>query len=850
MAAETTADQSDSARPFAASASSSLNLKIEDNLNEYTILVVNERNHDEICKDLSNIISTDRIQGFDDVESTLLFIQSISDTNIFAIISGTLAVQHAHELAKIPKIIGIYIYCMNKDRYAKLLKEIPKIRCSLSNITQLFVRLHADIKQLSGRWPIGEKSYQATGKMTSEWYHLFLLIISHRPKCLGASYREMFEECRAYYKNNPSMLNRIDKAAQNYRPADAVYLYTQDNFIYRITNHALRTQNMEVIKKFSPFLTDLHSQLHDHHRNYYYRSKERSIHAVYRGQYMHLDEIENLSTICKSRNPIVKLTTFSSTSLDPLVALDLIHPLPDRIPCLFEILITDDYNATQNHISSYQQVFANISSLSSMPYEQEVLFSLLSHFRVKYVGEPIIRPDYPWVPIVLELTRDEIGNVKEKATISHYDIVEHLENETNPQYYADLLHLLEVNVTDESQFDKKNWRRWWTNLAKQWGGHRGGEQPLILRLYDCFTEEKDWLRKAVEMHKEILHSYVVVDSDTSSFMPLYDDFKGLQPFPTKAIAFYENYLKQICTTNTTDVIKCLKLAGSIYKRIHDRDRSLECYEKAIQLDLHDMYKMSGEIQNQIKELRKPSKSSKMENTEHAAAIRNINKDFQQMYEAQEEQWSSFWNIVHRTSGINHSKETNLRELGEYLHKREQWYNASDFKIVFHLSNENTQDFTIHDYLLHYFSAVRRHVSSSVLTDDMIKNRSLYLWRYERYVQERALLQQLSKFFKPFYNKLSSILSLILPQLNRLIEKLNLLITFCTAYICIEQGTGHVNVKNIPSIDTRREKLKQLVFFDLHDRNLRRDLEALEERPLKSFPPICMSSAEFDFLDTF
>jgi hypothetical protein len=330
-------------------------------------------------------------------------------------------------------------------------------------------------------------------------------------------------------------------------------------------------------------------------------------------------------------------------------------------------------------------------------------------------------------------------------------------------------------------------------------------------------------------------------------MYLYNQFKG--EFPTKGIALYEDYLKQLCTTNTKEVIECLNFAGLTYERIHDKDCALECYEKAIYLDVHDIYKMNNRIENQIKQLKKPVKTIKVKNTEHTVAIKSIDKDFQRMYEAQEEQWSIFWNIKCRT-GQNRCRQINLRALGKYLQEREQWYNASDLKIIFRLPDENTQDLTIDDYRLYRLLALHKHISSSALTNDMTNNRSLSLWRREKYMHEWALFKELERFLKPFKKKLSPILSSILPQLARLIEKLNLLITLCIAYICIEQKTGKVNVKNIPFINITRTNIRQLVFFDLHDSDLLSDLEALQEQPSISKEPICCTSDVSDYLNVW
>ena len=192
----------------------------------------------------------------------------------------------------------------------------------------------------------------------------------------------MFDECRAYNQANLRMIEQIENFRQTYKSENAIREYTKDGFLYRIVNHALRTQNMETIRKFGPFIKDLHSQLDDYHQTYY-RSAEQSIRAVYRGQYISLDEFDYLSSVCKSRNPYITLTTFSSTSLYPDVALSFVPPCEDQISCLFEIIISDEYNIQHKDRYDLKQPFANIASLSFMANEQEVLFSSRSPLSYK-----------------------------------------------------------------------------------------------------------------------------------------------------------------------------------------------------------------------------------------------------------------------------------------------------------------------------------------------------------------------------------------------------------------------------------------------------------------------------------
>ncbi|CAF4323287.1 unnamed protein product, partial [Adineta steineri] len=270
------------------------------------------------------------------------------------------------------------------------------------------------------------------------------------------------------------------------------------------------------VAKFSPFIRDLHSRLY-HHHEIYYQLPEQSIRVVYRGQSLSLDELEYLSSICRSKKSVITLTTFSSTSLDPIVALDFTFCDNDRIPCLFEIVITDEYNIEQKHTIGHSQVFANISLLSAMKHEQEVLFSLVTHFRVKHVEYPVDRYSRSWALVTLELIRDKEG----KCSRNYFNIVNAIEKETDPQVYADILYLLKENAKDEIHFNSMNWDKWWNCLSRKWGTDEARDAPLLLTLYSCFTVNLCWSRKAIEMHKLILSNHPDIQSNLSSFSYLF-----------------------------------------------------------------------------------------------------------------------------------------------------------------------------------------------------------------------------------------------------------------------------------------------------------------------------------------
>ncbi|UJR08781.1 hypothetical protein I4U23_013037 [Adineta vaga] len=783
----------------------SFNLKIENNLNDYTILI-----------------------EFNDVESDLSHVRTlIYDTNIFLIISGTSGQEHVLEFINDRRMTNVYIYCMNVDKHRVWTKKIEQIRYIASRPNDLLIRLHIDIRELSGRWPLCEKSFQKASTATSEWYHLFLLVICHRCNDMKQSYREMFTECRAYYKNNPRMVRAVDRFAQRYKSENAIREYTRDGFLYRIINHALRTHDIPTIRKFSPFIHDIYSQLLKIYRKYSH-SKEKSIRAVYREQYPSLDELTYLRSIVKSRHPIIKLMTFSSTSLDPNIALDFMFPIPDRIPCLFEIIITDSCYDQQGRRSHYTQVFANISSISVMPDEQEVLFSPMANFRVKFVGDPTIQSDRPWVSIVLELVL-HLGGI---YTVSYLNIMNRVEVEKDPKYYTDILDMLQANAIDKLHFKQTNWQYWWNELIKQWRTVKAREEPILLIFYDCFIDNKYWLRKAVELRKNIHRSGRQLDLNYSTFLTLFKQFQGSQYIPTKWIALYEDYMEPFCIKNSKEVIECLLLAGRTYETICDWDRALECYQKGLQLDSQNEHCLNNKIELQIKNLQKRMRNTRMKNHPHTITTTtttvavNIVQENLDNYETQDEQWSIYWALQHDTRP-NIFLKKKLTALESYLIKRKAWLYASDIMIVLCIPYQDTPNL-LRNINQCFISAMRKN---KLLYDDSManamNNRSLCLWRYERYIHEWILFSELEKFFKSFQEKSSLIRLVILPRLVKLMANLSLLITVCAAYIYDMQdstSTGKVKTDSIRFIDINNLKIKQLRFFDLNDPNLRTSLQ--------------------------
>ena len=536
---------------------------------------------------------------------------------------------------------------------------------------------------------------------------------------------------------------------------------------------------------------------------------------MYRGQALSPDEFEYLCSVYKSKNPVITLTTFGSASLDPQIAMSFLPVSGDYIPCLFEIVIPDNYIVEENVSWNAIHAFADISSLSGMPDEQDVLFSLLTHFCVRDIGDLIVQPDRQWRPITLELINPNKGHY----AYNQLHFLKRIKNEKNPQHYVDILNVLKEVAEDEMKFNNMNWKKWWSTLEKQWGTEATRDQPRLLILYQCFTEHEDYSRKAVEMYKDILSSVPMITSNQSPFP---EAFKSCHNLPAKQIALYELSLEQFCTnTNTRESINCLYNTGRTYEKIADKKRALKCYETALALDVSNESQRNDEMQRRIKNLKRLCEPDRIVNNERTVVVKDTHKESSRMNKVQQ-------SSINRNIADRPSIARRLEQLAQYLVSLEEWYDAADSKIILRLPHENTSDLSVYDYRSYFLSAMERHISSSITPTDATNNIFLSLWRYKKYMNEWILFKALEKFLQPFKKRSECISKRILPRLERLIKKISVLVALCTVYICVREVRGKIIVSKVPFIDFTNTETKQLNFFDLRDEDLLHSLEGLGE----------------------
>ena len=186
---------------------------------------------------------------------------------------------------------------------------------------------------------------------------------------------EMISECRAEYQQNQAQLDKIALFEKDYQAKDAIQWYTKDTFVFRLFNIAFRKQDFEVIFKYRHFLVDLYSQLSFLH-NQQYQNRDGSL-TVYRGQMMFQEELMKLK---QNVGQLVSINTFFSTSTSCNIAADFSgngeHQVEGIVSVIFQVTVD---------LTVPCRPFANISQLSHINDENEILFSMETIFQIDSV---------------------------------------------------------------------------------------------------------------------------------------------------------------------------------------------------------------------------------------------------------------------------------------------------------------------------------------------------------------------------------------------------------------------------------------------------------------------------------
>jgi tetratricopeptide (TPR) repeat protein len=429
---------------------------------------------------LETIISFTRT--FNDIQECEIFIRSLTTEKIFLITCGHLGESFVPKIHALQQIEVIYIFCIDKQKHRTWAKSYGKIRRVCATTNDLLEALARDVSMHAKNvTPLSIFSANLSKEvslrsLTAEevrfmWFQLLLELLLRMPSNENAR-NDMRTECETAYRGNSLELAKIDKFFRTYSPADCIHWYTQDSFVYRLLNKAFRTENLDLIFKFRFFIVDLYHQLKQLHRPF--------TGTLWRGQTISVAELQQLKV---SQEKLVSVNTFFSTTQSSNRAVSFSGQgsgLPQLESVVFQIDVDEKICDTP--------AFADVTHLSSMPHENEILFTMNTVFRLIDVES--------WNNIwIVHLILTDASQQKLK------ELMDHLKKEMDEEQIPPLLMMGEF-LWKMGDFDRAN--RYYQMMLRE----LPLEHELIGKVYNnlgLIALEKGDFRLAMRFFEKALH---------------------------------------------------------------------------------------------------------------------------------------------------------------------------------------------------------------------------------------------------------------------------------------------------------------------------------------------------------
>ncbi|CAF3930921.1 unnamed protein product [Adineta steineri] len=307
-------------------------------------------------------------QFYSDFDRCLDLIKSIKDELIFLIVSGAFAQQLLLQSHHHRSLVAIFIFSADDQYYKPLMQEYNKI-------IGIFTDQHDLLESIKEKMNLVEKQtltftlFDHKQKSSSFLLHQMLIYVIKQMSQDEQSKKQMLDMCRDYYKNNKHELKKIEEFQNTYTRDKAIEWYTDECFIYKLLNKALRTEDIELLFTFRFFIIDLCSVIE---RENHLLKNEGTL-TLYRGTQIPNEEFEKIK---ENIGKTISTNGFLSTSRNIDVSLEFIHSNAqsnDFTSVLFEIKANPLLTTV---------IFANVRNKSRIEGEEEVLFNLNSLFKI------------------------------------------------------------------------------------------------------------------------------------------------------------------------------------------------------------------------------------------------------------------------------------------------------------------------------------------------------------------------------------------------------------------------------------------------------------------------------------
>jgi tetratricopeptide (TPR) repeat protein len=321
---------------------------------------------------------------YTDLNQCIDFIRSINDEQVFLILSDPFQPTSLLHIGNLHMVVAIFILSVDKQNLVKLMDEDDRIIDVFTDEDHLIESIRTKMRLIEKQtvafnlFDDKQKSMRELSKESASflWYQLLTHILKQMPHD-EQSKQEMLDKIKDYYQTDKNMLKKIEKFRLTYTPEKAIEWYTDEGFLYKQLNRALRTKDIQLLHTFRFFIVDLCGAIE--RKNL--RTKDNDALILYRGQQLSAEECYRIKN---NVGNVIATNGFFSTSRDQNVALMFAghsHKSSAIRSVLFEIEINSSLVAVE---------FADVADMSRFKDEQEVLFNLNALFKIVSVQFELI----------------------------------------------------------------------------------------------------------------------------------------------------------------------------------------------------------------------------------------------------------------------------------------------------------------------------------------------------------------------------------------------------------------------------------------------------------------------------
>lgn len=228
----------------------------------------------------------------------------------------------------------------------------------------------------------------------------------------------MWISCRqeSNYQKESHHLKKINEFADTYNEVDALRFYTENTFLFRYVNKALRRENVMQVFDFRPLITHIHQKL-SHLRTEQSDTGRLGQNQLYRGKKLPTSVLQQLRD---NIGHLISMNGFLSTTKSTDVSKMFADDLNTRMgyeTVIFEMHL--DPSQIKKTIET-QPPFAYIAEQSHIRDEDEVLFFMGFVWRIKSVIEPT--SDNKWTVLLELCPSDEFRPIKKPNECSYFTL--------------------------------------------------------------------------------------------------------------------------------------------------------------------------------------------------------------------------------------------------------------------------------------------------------------------------------------------------------------------------------------------------------------------------------------------